>query len=209
MQHLRRRRRRPRAGLAATAVAVAALLTGACAAGFGPARDDPAVAPPAADGSDVRPAPDAPDASPPPAIPGSGVPAPASDPAAVAGADRFGVVATDDFCSAAPKVATAFEGLFSSVYAGQGSELQAQVESTLVGIDVLRAVAPDDVAADLDTSRAFLARFHEILTQAGWSLQAAAQAHPEFFGGSEPDAGFAALTSVTQAINVHCGTGTG
>lgn len=201
MQHDRQWRRHSRLGLALVVAAVIA--AGGCTSGLGLARgDQDAPATPAGETTTQAATANAP-ASAAPA--GPEVPPPAPDPASVPGADRFGVVATDDFCSAAIKVASAFVGLFNSVYAGQGPELQDQVESALVGIDVLRTVAPGDVAASLDASRSFLSRFRDVLAGSGWNLQAAAQGNPEFFGGSEPDAGFAAMTAVTEAVDSRCG----
>lgn len=180
----------------------AAVLGGACTSGLGLAGTADAPAP-------TGPADAAPGGGPAATsapVPGAAdVPAPAPDPASVPGAERFGVAATDGFCDAAPKVASAFVGLFSSVYAGQGPALQAQVESAVVAIDVLRSVAPEATRSELDASRAFLSRLHDVLADSGWSLEAAAQANRDFFGGPEPDAGFAAMTSVMQAISATCG----
>lgn len=135
----------------------------------------------------------------------SGVPPPAPDPASVPGAEQLGIVASDGFCDAAPKVASGFTGLFDSAYAAQGPNLQAQLESALVGVDVLRSVAPEAARADLDESRSFLAQFRDVLAGSGWNLETAAASHRDFFAGPEPDAGFAAMTSVVETITTTCG----
>lgn len=135
----------------------------------------------------------------------AGIPAPAPDPASVPGAEQFGISADDDFCRAAPKVASAFVGLFDAAYARQGPELKAQIESALVAIDVLRSVAPDPVRADLDRSRMFLSRFAEVLADSQWSLADAAERHRDFFAGPDPAEGFAAMTAATGAISTACG----
>lgn len=193
---------RPRLGL--VCLVAVTFSVGACASGFGSASDRSTPGPASPDARATVPysTGSGPAGSSPAA---DAVAPPAPNPAAVPGADRFGVTGSEDFCTAATKVSTALVGLFDSVYAGQGRELQDQVESTLIAIDVLRSVAPAEPMGDLDASRVFLSRFRDVLAESGWSLEAAAQGHPDFFAGAEPDAGFAALTAVVQDVSTRCG----
>lgn len=182
------------------------LLSG-CASGFGLAGDTAGPPAPGArtETGDHTGPPPGPSTGVPTTAAGAEAPPPAADAASVPGADRFGVTAGDDFCSAAPKVAGGFVGIFDAFYAAQGPELQAQIEDALVAVDVLRSVAPEATRADLDESRRFLSQLQETLAASGWDLAAAASAHPDFFGGNVPDAGFAAMTGVTAAIAQQCG----